>query len=179
MKDWINKIWDNCNNWCLSAINVELGIVVVVFCLFVWFLFVVYSHIKAKKQIKSLFEQIGNRIELSVHNVKCSGYILSFILRKWYSIRTKCNLYITEDAIILLENNDLTIFTHNLSYGKFRFVDMYNKFTISFNKYIVIKSRRGLTYVKIKLKTLTDIEKNELQHFANANNFTIIHHKKK
>jgi hypothetical protein len=175
----MNRIWDNCNDWCLSAINVELGDVFVAFCLIGWFLFVVYSRRKAKKQIKSIFEQIGNRIELSVNNIKCSGYILGFLERRLYPIRTKCNMYITDDALILLDGSDLVVFTYNLSYGKFRSVDIYNKFTISFNKYVIIKARRSLTRIKIKLKTLTDAEKNELQRFANANDFIIIHNKKK
>ena len=175
MMDKINFIWQQINEWWLSLENIVIEPVpFILACFLLFLLFFIYLRKKSKKQAQSLLEQIDQRIELEIKNVKCSGYIAGFTTN-WIPIR-KCNLYLTDDAFILFtKENSPIIFTHNLGYEKFRFVDIYNRCTITFGKYVVIKSKKS-SYIKVKFKTLTDAEKEKLSTFAQRNSFTIIYH---
>ena len=150
------------------------------FLLLLFVLWIIFSNKKAKKRKKTLLEQINQRIELFVNNIKCSGYSLDFINRHFYLIR-KCDMCITDDALILFLHDEGDrfpfIFTHNQEYSKLKFAEITNNINIIFDKYVIIKTKKFATYRKIKLKTLTDIEKEALQNFAQLNGFTIIHHK--
>jgi hypothetical protein len=140
----------------------------------------VYFIVKVRKEKKLILKEIDNRIKISIKRIKCSSY--GFGLMKKKSHIKSCDIYITDDALILFTNGSGSpiILTHILNYSKFHFADIHNRFNFAFNEYVVLKSRKdsiGSKSVKIKLKTLTDIEKKALQRFAYENCFTIIHHK--
>ena len=125
-----------------------------------------------KEQHKMFLKEINNRIKLSVNNIKCSGYALSSSHRYFV---TKCDMYITDDTLILFTNGTYQIiFTQNVDYRKYN-QKIHSRYDVIFYKnYVVIKF--GKPYLgsswgeNITLKTLKDTEKKELQNFVMQNN---------
>ena len=84
-------------------------------------------------------------------------------------------MYITNDALILFTNKTyLIIFTQNMNYRKFHLAKIHSMYDIIFYEhYVVIKFGKPFTgsgwCENITLKTLTDKEKDKIQHFVQKN----------
>ena len=138
------------------------------------------SMIKARREKKLLLKEINNKIKLSINHINCSSY--GFGLIKKRSHIKKCDIYITDDALIIFANKARPIIlTQYMSYHfKFKYIEIFSVCDITFNQtnsYVTIQLDFSKYSKTITLKTLTDTEKKALQNFAQSNGFTIIHHK--
>ena len=186
MKDWIKK-WYRiviiviiaaglcCVLYCfwnegtkLEILKTGLSFIVTALCINNGFLM-----IKIRREKKSLLKEIDNEIKLSIKHINCSS--CGFNLIKKRSHIKKCDIYITDDALILFTNKTRPIILtqNNMFYLlKYNFAEIYVIYDIIFNEansYVIIQlgfSKEGKT---ITLKALTDTEKKAIQIFAQNN----------
>jgi len=137
----------------------------------IFILLVIASKKRLRKQKSLILKEIDDSIKLSINHIKCSSFTNG--LRNGNHLIKNCDIYVTEDAIILFANGiSPIIFTQNMTYRKFYFAEIHSTYNIIFNKtnsYVIIKfgnASISSTYTEIILKTLTDIEKKEIQTFV-------------
>ena len=127
------------------------------------------SRQRSKKQIKKLLNEIWGDIRFRANSIKC--WNLTSGLKNVDYFITKCDVCVTSELIILLATGVTPIILTKKAdcLQKNPFAKVVNNFKLIFNQtnpYVVIKFGKASiteTSVELTLRTLTDMEKKELQ----------------